>query len=82
MVATMVEDAGLVTEIDEKRDDDNKHKHKHSSSSSDSETDNFSILNAVRKNRLFGRQKPLHLVLGGGKCNFCFWVFLCLIPSL
>ncbi|OAY58819.1 hypothetical protein MANES_02G209200v8 [Manihot esculenta] len=63
----MVEDAGLVTEIDEKRDDDNKHKHKHSSSSSDSETDNFSILNAVRKNRLFGRQKPLHLVLGGGK---------------
>ncbi|WCJ34904.1 Reticulon family protein [Euphorbia peplus] len=41
-------------------------KHSSSSSSSDYETDNF-ILHTANKIRLFGRQKPLHLVLGGGK---------------
>ncbi|KAK1311960.1 Reticulon-like protein B5 [Acorus calamus] len=38
------------------------------SSSSSSDSDNEKPLKAsVRKNRLFGRQKPLHSVLGGGK---------------
>ncbi|CAN1795472.1 Reticulon-like protein B2 [Linum perenne] len=39
-----------------------------SSNSSDSEIDNYIIMaQSNGKNRLFGRQKPLHLVLGAGK---------------
>ncbi|CAL1381349.1 unnamed protein product [Linum trigynum] len=40
-----------------------------SSNSSDSEIDNYIIMSqsAVGKHRLFGRQKPLHVVLGAGK---------------
>ncbi|CAN0876832.1 Reticulon-like protein B1 [Linum grandiflorum] len=39
-----------------------------SSNSSDSEIDNYIIMSqSSGKNRLFGRQKPLHLVLGAGK---------------
>ncbi|KAJ4829817.1 hypothetical protein Tsubulata_025327 [Turnera subulata] len=43
------------------KDDENK------SSSSGSEIDDYIMLHNANKNRLFGRQKPLHLVLGGGK---------------
>ncbi|KAJ4978022.1 hypothetical protein NE237_008802 [Protea cynaroides] len=40
------------------------HNHIDSSSSSDSESEKYL---PSRKNRLFGRQKPVHTVLGGGK---------------
>ncbi|KAF2290333.1 hypothetical protein P3X46_028125 [Hevea brasiliensis] len=60
-------DAELVKEIEKRDYDNNDNNDKHSSSSSDSEIDNYAILKSARKNRLFGRQKPLHLVLGGGK---------------
>ncbi|KAK1264934.1 Reticulon-like protein B5 [Acorus gramineus] len=42
------------------------HSYRDSSSSSDSDNEKPSKA-SVRKNRLFGRHKPLHLVLGGGK---------------
>ncbi|KAK1271756.1 Reticulon-like protein B5 [Acorus gramineus] len=42
--------------------------HSYRDSSSSSDSDDEKPLNvSVRKNRLFGRQKPLHSVLGGGK---------------
>ncbi|EEF35959.1 conserved hypothetical protein [Ricinus communis] len=59
----------LVNEI-KARDTEHDHKHSSSSSSSsssDSEIDNYVAVQSAQKNRLFGRQKPLHLVLGGGK---------------
>ncbi|XP_050219548.1 reticulon-like protein B5 [Mercurialis annua] len=56
----------LVDEIQSRDIKNDKHSSS-SSSSSDSETDSHAILHSARKNRLFGRQKPLHLVLGGGK---------------
>ena len=65
--------------------------HKHSSSSSSSSSDNENDLNLLshpKKKRLFGRQKPVHAVFGGGKCNnsppihsfllFCFFNLQCL----
>ncbi|KAB2616724.1 reticulon-like protein B4 [Pyrus ussuriensis x Pyrus communis] len=38
--------------------------------SSDSDIDNY-CLAFTCKNRLFGRQKPLHVVLGAGVCTVC-----------
>lgn len=45
------------------------HGHDSSSSSSDSETDKPSSPSSVKSKfyRLFGRQKPVHQILGGGK---------------
>lgn len=42
--------------------------------SSDSEIDSYCMAYAV-KNRLFGRQKPLHVVLGGGLCMLFVVIF-------
>ncbi|KAM7501682.1 hypothetical protein LguiB_000586 [Lonicera macranthoides] len=45
--------------------------HKHSSSSSSSSSsdneNDINLLSHPKKKRLFGRQKPVHAVLGGGK---------------
>lgn len=41
-----------------------------SSSSSDSDDDKKSSSFKAKINRLFGREKPVHKVLGGGKSNF------------
>lgn len=43
------------------------HHYRGSSSSSDSDNEKPSL--APKKNRLFGRQQPVHTVLGGGKRN-------------
>lgn len=45
-----------------------------SSSSSDSDDDKRSKVEEVQAKifRLFGREKPIHKVLGGGKRNFVF----------
>lgn len=55
-------DAQFVKEI-EKHDNETE-------SSSDSDVDRYYSSHPAGKNRLFGRDKPLHLVLGGGKCKF------------
>ncbi|KAM7496330.1 hypothetical protein LguiA_020744 [Lonicera macranthoides] len=48
--------------------------HKHSSSSSSSSSsdneNDINLLSHPKKKRLFGRQKPVHAVLGGGKYSF------------
>nr|XP_011461529.1 PREDICTED: reticulon-like protein B4 [Fragaria vesca subsp. vesca] len=55
--------------------------------SSDSEIDSYCMAYAV-KNRLFGRQKPLHVVLGGGLCaDIILWrnkqisVYVCMAAT-
>ncbi|CAK7323461.1 unnamed protein product [Dovyalis caffra] len=43
-------------------------------SSSETEIDEYIMLHSAHKNHLFGRQKPLQLVLGGGKhANIILW---------
>lgn len=58
-----------------------------SSSSSDSDDDKKSSSFKAKINRLFGREKPVHKVLGGGKSNFflspvcfLFWKFIKFVP--
>ncbi|RWW33135.1 hypothetical protein GW17_00002167 [Ensete ventricosum] len=48
---------------------DTIHEYKGSSSSSDSDNEKPSA-NVSTKKRLFGRKEPVHVILGGGKCNF------------
>ncbi|PKU79298.1 Reticulon-like protein B5 [Dendrobium catenatum] len=58
------------------------HEHKSSSSSSDSDNDksehhSSSVKSGIR--RLFGREKPVHQVFGGGKrmdCSHLLFVFV------
>lgn len=54
-------DSQLLKEIE---DHDNNEKF---DSSSETEIDEYIMLHSTRKNHPFGRQKPLHLVLGGEK---------------
>ncbi|KAH9668325.1 reticulon-like protein [Citrus sinensis] len=46
----------------------NETENKTSISGNDSDIDKNHTVNSSGKNRLFGRQKPVHHVLGGGKC--------------
>lgn len=46
-----------------------------SSSSSDSDDDKKNSSLKAKVHRLFGREKPVHKILGGGKRNFFFPVF-------
>ncbi|PON69532.1 Reticulon [Parasponia andersonii] len=46
--------------------DDDNDGYKHDAYSSDPEVDKYYVHFITCRNRLFGRQKPLHLVLGGG----------------
>lgn len=46
-----------------------------SSSSSDSDDDKKDSSLKAKIHRLFGREKPVHKVLGGGKRNFFFYLF-------
>ncbi|KAK9232899.1 hypothetical protein WN943_023147 [Citrus x changshan-huyou] len=54
----------------------NETENKTSISGNDSDIDKNHTVNSSGKNRLFGRQKPVHHVLGGGKCNatLVLWV--------
>lgn len=47
----------------------NETENKTSISGNDSDIDKNHTVNSSGKIRLFGRQKPVHHVLGGGKCN-------------
>ncbi|KAJ6693468.1 hypothetical protein OIU85_004255 [Salix viminalis] len=61
-------DSQLLKEIE---DHDN---YENFDSSSETEIDEYIMLHSTHKNHLFGRQKPLHLVLGGEKpANIILW---------
>ncbi|KAJ6361106.1 hypothetical protein OIU77_005021 [Salix suchowensis] len=61
-------DSQLLKEIE---DHDN---YENFDSSSEREIDEYIMLHSTQKNHLFGRQKPLHLVLGGEKpANIILW---------
>lgn len=61
---------------EEKRETENNT----SISGNDSDINKIHTVNSSGKNRLFGRQKPVHHVLGGGKCNVtCLLIFISVI---
>ncbi|KAF6172661.1 hypothetical protein GIB67_041984, partial [Kingdonia uniflora] len=77
-----VEESGSESLIEKIQD--KIHHHDVSSSSSDSESENNL---PSRKNRLFGRQKPVHSVLGGGKsADIILWrdkqISACILTSV
>ena len=60
------------------------HRHDSSSSSSDSEDEKKSSASSSLKSkiyRLFGREKPVHKVLGGGKRTFFLRISVIFIPK-
>jgi len=82
----------LVEKIVEKIHD---HDDSSSSSSSDSDDDKSKSFDSAKSKifRLFGREKPLHKVLGGGKCTLslslsphiymvCMYIYICINLSL
>lgn len=65
---------------------ENTHHHRNSSSSSDSSDDAAAaahVLNLKHKiYRLFGREKPIHKLLGGGKRTWCLNIIHNIIHSI